>query len=259
MKKLILGICLLASNAFAGPGEAVQDQTLFDTLSTRYNGEWTDNMDSSVMGETLKDGSMLIELRDRFAEFAFYNVPKAKEDFQYIPSVGGAGWLNYFDRTGNSIKCGESSFDLKKNPFPNFKCRLSVDADGNVKAFGDRSSATSNAKPGGYSGWEDGTIDFHWRALTELNGTADSYSNSGVRPNSSNKESFHLQIFGEIALVLYNKLTAKSDIIYWGPDQPVEIKQGNQIWCLSADKGQSAKCRIAYGFDGTAQAPDHIN
>lgn len=178
IKKIIFSLCVLFSfSAFAGEGEPVNDQQLFKALHDRYDGTWMDEMDGSVTSENLKDGSILVELSNRFAEFSFYNVPNAKEDFQYIPSTITSGWLNYFDRTGSSIKCGESSYDLKRNPFPLFKCRMTVDKEGNVKSFMDRSALTSNAKPGSSEGWEDGTLDFHWREVSELKSSANACRN----------------------------------------------------------------------------------
>jgi hypothetical protein len=256
MKKVILSLCLLSSLiAMADEVDQVIDKRLFRSLRARYDGTWKSTKEGTLAAEILKDGSILVEASDRFAEFAFYNIPRAKEDFQYIPSTVTSGWLNYFDRTGPSIKCGGSSYDLKKDPFPSFKCRMTVDAQGNVTSFMDRSATTSNAKPGGYDGWEDGSRDFHWRAVTELTDPADAYSEHNVRRGSGFQESFHLQIFGETALALYRRLDAKTENIWWGPNHPVEIKYGRQIWCLSPDKGKTAKCRIVFGFDGNAKPP----
>jgi hypothetical protein len=196
-------------SAFAGEDDPVIDQKLFQSLRERYNGEWMGTIEGVVAGETLKDRSILFEASGQFAEFAFYNIPKAEEDFLYVPPTITSGWVNYYDRTGSSIECGESSYDLKNNPFPAFKCRFTVDSQGNVLSFMDRSAATSNAKPSNYAGWESGMLDFHWRALEEMKGSANAYSENNVRRDSDNRESFHLQIFEDVVVVLYAQLKVK--------------------------------------------------
>lgn len=248
------------STAFAGNGDPVQDQNVFDVIRQHYNGAWRGNMQGSVAAETLKNNSLLVELSDRFAEFGFFHIPLTQENILYIPPSSTSGRMNYFDRQGKSLYCGQSSYDLKNSPFPGFKCRFTVDTEGNVRSFVDRSTATSNAKPGGYDGsWETGTVDFHYRQVSEISGGANAYSDSGgafsPRPIVTGKESFHLQIFDKVALELYLKLQATPENGSFGPRQPYQIKYGKQIWCLKMDKNDSAKCRIIFDFAGEAQAP----
>ena len=248
-------IAAFSITAFADGGKPVDDQNLFNSIRDRYNGEWMGEMSGTASAEKLKDNSILIELSDRFAEFAFYNTPQAWEEIQYIPPSGGAGWLNYFDRNGSSIRCGESSYDLKNNPFQAFKCRFDVDAEGTVVSFTDRSATTSNAKPGGEEGWEKGTEDFHWRSVDAMSGQANAYSDSNVRRDTSGRESFHLQLFGDVAKALYSQLNATSEIHHMGPRFVEHIKYGKQIWCSVPDQGEGAKCRIAFSMNGVSQPP----
>lgn len=258
MIALFLISSLALSAAFAQT--PVQDEKVLETIRQRYNGTWIGDMAGQIGGEVLKDTTVLVEASDRLAEFAFYNLPLGQEDTLYIPRVGPAGYMNYFVRSGNSLACSLSSYDLKNEPFPTFKCRFSVDADGNVKAFVDRSAANSNSKPSGWDGqWWDGGLDLMIGKVDAMTTSANAYSHFGVRKGPDvvkGAASFHFQFGGPLGLAIYNQLNAPMKPGSWGPTAPYMIKFGKQIWCLKLDKStDSAKCRVNFTFDGDAITP----
>ena len=262
MKVLVLlaiSLMFVSTTVFAGPGEAVEDQNVFNAIRERYNGLWTsDESSDDLFGENLKDGSILIELAANSAELVFFSTPLAGERIQYIPSFPGTSYLNYFDRLGSSINCGLYSQDLKKDPFPKFKCRLTVDAKGNILPFMDRSELTSSGKPAGWDGvWETDTMDFHWRRLTEIKGAVGVFSvRNGPRTESSvrlGNGSVAIQIFGALAQATYDKLDLPTTKGNFGPNTTYTMKTGKQIWCLKVDGAEdSAKCRIVFDYAGGA-------
>lgn len=251
-----LVISLITTGAFAERGQPIDDQAVFDSIRERYDGLWAEEASSeNLFGETLKNGKILVELADKPAELVFLSLPLAAEKIQYIPSEGGASYSNYFIRLGPSIDCGLGSKDLKKDRFPDFKCRLTVDAQGNILPFLDRTARTSNQKPLDWLGkFEKDAKDFLWRSLTEIKSIIGVYSTrQGPRVVGAGTSSVSVQVHGDLAMVLYDKLDLPTVGGFWGPETPYLKKTGKQIWCLKLTKEENnAKCRITFDYTGKA-------
>ncbi len=237
-------------------GQSVIDEALFYSIRTRYDGSWPAQVDGNAQGETLRDGSLLLEVDGRLAELFFYKINSAREDILYIPSVKNdqysASWLNYFNRISDDIVCGLSSHDLHKDPFPNFKCRMRIDNEGALHAFLDRNDDTSRSAPPSYDGqWEGEQQDFHWRSVNEYHSEAGAYS---ANLFDSDATGFDFQIFGAIASHLYHSLAMAEQDYHWGPI-PIKIKIGHQIWCTNSpgpNDSRTYKCRISFETNGSA-------
>lgn len=251
--------CVHAHVEAADEGQSVIDEALFNAIRERYDGSWRTEVHGQAKAETLRDGSILVEVDGRMAEFFFYKLNDASEDILYIPSVSNewysSRWLNYFDRVSDGIACGLSSDDLKKDPFPYFKCRFRIDSDGILHSFLDRDANSSMATPPSYDGqWEGGQFDFHWRPLNEHESKANAYSS-----NLGDTAGFDFQIYGAIAYHLYQVLNVREQDEHWGPF-PVKMKIGRQIWCadttsiaeVPSNDPSGYKCRIGFESNGRA-------
>ncbi len=229
-------------------------------IRQRYDGSWRSSMAGETTAEVLKDGSALLEVSGRLAEYFFYHFFSAREEVVYIPKSNGRGNLNYFSRGSTSAVCGFWSWDLRKDPFPSFKCRFRVDSDGKLHAFSDRSLENSNSKPF-LNEWEDAWRDFYWRKVNSIvSPTSEAYQSMKA---GDDRAEFDFQFYGPVAKVLFDLLKVEVTDSSWGPDIKVKIKNGAQLWCLqssqpdnfSTDPNQSLKCRIAFESTGEALRP----
>lgn len=234
-------------------GEPVWDERLFQSIRDRYNGDHLVEENGSATGEILKDNSILVHITGLAAEKLFYAIPNAKEAIQYIPSTDTSGWYNYFDRVGDAVRCGIYSYDLKKDAFPGASCRFTINSNGEIKSFADRSIETSSAKPTHYSGeWQKDLGDFHYHILTQIK-VSDFYLGSSrvdsqeIRP--------YVQFYGDIAVAAYDLLNAEPVDDYWGPGNHHLKKTGKSIWCLRFKDG-SSKCGIPLNNKGMALNAD---
>lgn len=247
--------CLMAFASHAEqpePGTPIVDEALFSSIRDHYNGQWESDSDGKLGAEILKDGSVLVEVSAGMAEYFFYNIPESIDSAQYVPQSpdGSRRWLNYFNRLSDSVACGMSSYDLKKDPYPKFKCRFAVDSDGALHAFLDRTAETSTAKPPYYNGqWETDQRDFHWRPLKYLRSTGNAYNHYDVR-SEPGRMSFHFQLVGKIAKAIYDRLDVLPVDESMGPF-PIKVKTGKQIWCYTASD-DAVKCRVGFNFAGLA-------
>lgn len=237
----------------ANEGRRIIDEGLFHEIREKYNAYWPIRIDSEAKAEILQDSSILMEIDDKIAEAFFYNLNHTKEDIQYIPHMGTTLAYNYFNRLSENISCGFFSHDLKKDPFPRFKCRFRIDSEGSVYSFLDRGEVSMPNEYGGV--WDDGLRDFYWRSVNEYKSEA-----SAIAPYVFYPKNFTFTVYDKIASILYNSLNVNAQDVHWGPI-PVKMKVGHQIWCaavgeVSVGEPSGYKCHI--GFEPNGQA-SHAN
>jgi len=185
----------------------------------------------------------LFEVSGNQAEYYFFSIPHAQEEFQYIPTdytMGEAHWNNYYLRKSDSIACALISGDLKEDLFPHFKCRFQVSLAGEVNAFTDR------ARPGEYSKFHD----FFFESLSDQSSSAWSTSDRIYHDDPIKGSSFDANINGLAAETLFSKLKGIVKTGYSGPIQ-YEDKAAMMIDCFG-NVGQNGKtCRIHFNLDGS--------
>jgi hypothetical protein len=257
--KFVFGVvfCLLSVSAFSAGASEQENETetskIKEELRQRYHGAWFSDQGGIVEAELQQDGRLLLQTSGPLAEYLLFHLPTAQDSAQYIPSKLGSSWMNYFIRDGDSISCGLSSSDLKLDPFPTFKCRLAIDATGEIKSFKDR---PLNTLPD----WRQAPLsDFLWRNDPfPLKADGNSYQTSGM----PNLNLTHLQVYGDVAVKMWDILVqAKEEDGFMGPIQ-AKFRIGKQLWCakmsspdgFSDDPAKSVKCRIQFDQAGLASS-----
>ncbi len=247
MRTFVLLAITLSSIVASAQNNADQNVAL-KSMREMYNGTFINDVDGSARA-AIADGKLVIELAGDIAKSLLYNIPEAKEQIQWIPADKGSSWSNYFVRTGSSIRCGHYSKDLLADPFPRLRCRLTVDSDGAVKAFGDRATGKSESHNSKY-------LDMFYGDLGGTTGPSGTYD---FMKNKSPAQ-VHLQVFGQPALDLFNQMTNVPETDdNMGPIK-TKMKRARQIWCakmsspdgFSDDPAKSVKCRIALNSKGNA-------
>lgn len=239
--KNIFGIIFLlsiSSSAFSKDGTPVIDQALFRSIREQYNGGLTSHVDGGTGSmEELEDGSYLLDISGELAMYLFVHMPKAEDEFLYIPSNLTHRWFNYYLRKGVSMNCGFYSLDLKLDPMKQFKCRMRIDSKGSVLPYLNRPGTNDR--------------DFWSAKPLKTKVSVWAYGANDSRFPSSN----HIQLMAPTAL--YNMMDVRTSNGSWG-ESLWTMKVGDQMWAIKLKEENNSgweglvKVRIGVTQEGRA-------
>ena len=249
MKIIIFAFLFLVSTLASAQFEpvkptAAEKRALLKRLRSDYSGKFIADLrdEAKVRTVTLKSGSVLVELSGDLAKYILYNLNTAPDRMLYLPRNGPASWHNYYVRSSKEITCGLGSYDLKNDPFPVFKCRFTVNAKGQLKAFFERSASEG--------GDENAVTDFFYRQVSEVESGAGAYNFVKVQTPGI---SVAMQVTDQGAQSLYGlmgEIAETPDSM--GPTETL-MKRGAGLWCMKLVKdGRVLKCRISLSSAGVA-------